>query len=301
MQVHEPTPTDPAVQQGPAEPRLRGPAQGHVLVVGLQRRGPAVPEPRHRSPLRGVAHPVVSHFVVVRYDDPGRGRMRSLEIRVRLVEPVPTAVLGECAGLRSVDVADVPGGQDPAASVVLVEVVAEEEDQVGPVLGNRAVSGEVALLEVRARGDRDRRAGGQRIAAGRRTTAADRRDRRVPAEPVVELAVRRKSEQLHVHRVRCGRACGNAAVPHDRAEAIVERHLPLHLEVPAGHPAAAVGRDRVHRETGPDDEPVRPGVPRCDPEAERRRRSGDRRRTTGGAEREARSADQRGRLQQVPS
>jgi hypothetical protein len=95
--------------------------------------------------LAGEARVVVVYLVIVPGDDPGRGRVRSLERRVAFRLRVADAVLLDRADL---------GRRILAGAIVdtavLVDVVAEMRDEVNVLLRHVVVRGEVPFLELLA-------------------------------------------------------------------------------------------------------------------------------------------------------
>ena len=157
-------PADPAVERDAvaAVGAARG-AQRHVLVVRLVRRGPPG-GPLRRGQRRAAvgAHHVgvvVLHLVVVRDHQPRRDRVRGLQVRVGLVLRVPAAVVGQRDDLG----AQRAGAPTPAVGAVLVDVVAQVQDQVRAVLGHPAVGGVVARTRSASRRRRPSRGRGRRV------------------------------------------------------------------------------------------------------------------------------------------
>jgi len=76
--------------------RSRSPPQRHVLVVGLVGRGaPGEKDVPRVVPFGDLTCPVVVDFVIVGRQDPGKRRVRRLQIRVEVVLRVPIAIVLE--------------------------------------------------------------------------------------------------------------------------------------------------------------------------------------------------------------
>ena len=253
----------------------RGP-QRHVLVVRLERGGAALPEPLGGvvqlggvRVLRDLVRPVVVHLVVIPDHQPRCDRVRGLQVGVGLVLRVPLPVAGQAGGLGALVVARVAAADHVAALLVLVHVVAQVQHQVRVVLGQPRVGGEVAVLVLRAAGERHgqrrRRLVRRRAGEG----AAHRADVPAGAEPVEVLAPRPQALEFHVDRVRGFDPGGFDAAGYYRAHAGVLGHFPGDRDVAGGHAAQAVLGDRVQRQPRPDHEAVRPRLAGGDAQQER--------------------------------
>lgn len=267
----------PAELQAPVEPHvgaggpLRG-AQRLVLPVRAVRGGAAQQELLRRDVvLGGLSRVVVLGLVVVPGDDEGVRGVGGAQIGVGLVEAVPQPVV-----LQRDRLPVVVGGE-PAVGVVagaaggvdgvLVEVVAEVEDDVDVLLGEVLVRGEVAVV-VRLAGD-----GGQAqravagAAGGRGAGPADGAGPRSGAEAVVEDAVGVEALDLDVDAVVELRVGGDRSAPHDAGEALVTGELPAHLHPVPGQSAAGLVRARC--ESRPQQDRVGKRVAGGDAEGER--------------------------------
>ncbi len=187
--------------------------------------------------------------------------MRRLQVRVGAVLRVAVTVVVERDRLEAVEL--------PHATVapgVLVDVVAERQHQVGPVVRHVAIGREESLFVVRAgrerelhRGDRHAGGGAGHGAPGGGLVAPD-------PEPVEILPTRLQPVHDHVHGVREVRARPGHALLRDVRESGILGDFPGHLE----DGLAEIGRvERFRRESRPDDETVRSRVARGDAELER--------------------------------
>ncbi len=245
-----------------------GAAQRHVLVVRAE-GGLAAGEEVGLGLLRHLVGPVVVDLVVVPDDQPRRGGVRGLQIRVGLVLRVPLPVVGQRLGLGALMVADVAAGDGVGVLGVLVLVVAQVQHEVRAVLGQAPVRGEVAVLVLGAGDERhgERPAVRQRVRRG--PGPAGRRDVRSDAEAVPVLAVVGQALDLHVDAVTpLGRGHRHARAHHAAALG-VGVHLPQHGERARGHAAHAVLGQRLRGQAGPDDEAAGVGIARGDAERER--------------------------------
>ncbi len=252
-----PPPQPPVELDRVAAVRLCGP-QRHVLVVRLVRRRPPS-GPLRGGQRRGVvradrARVVVLHLMVVRYDDPRRGGVRGLEIRVGLVLRVATTVVRERHDL----VAQVQP-RSPCRGAVLVDVVAQVQDDARVVLGHPAVDGEVALLVVRAGGEGHHQVTAGCADRGRGAGAADRREVALGAEAVEVVGVRVETTRDDVHRVGGGVLRRDRTRRDEGAEGVGGRHLPVDGDVGVRHPALTVGVQRRRCQPGPEHDAVRVG------------------------------------------
>ena len=208
-------------------------AQRHVLVVRLERGGAALPEVLGGvvelagvAVLRDLVRPVVVHLVVVPHHQPRRDRVRGLQVGVGLVLRVPLPVAGQAGGLGAFVVARVAAADHVAALLVLVEVVAQVQHQVRVVLGQPRVGGEVAVLVLRAAGERHGQRRRRLVQRGAGEGAAHRAEVPAGAEPVEVFAPRLQAPQLHVHRVRGFNPGVLDAAGYYPAHACVLRHFP---------------------------------------------------------------------------
>jgi hypothetical protein len=127
--------------------------QRHVLVVRAVGRGAPREELllRHRAVDRPIVRVVVDHLVSSQVKDPRTRGVRRLQVGVALVMGMARAVVVERHGfVRAIVLAHML-----LAPRRLVDVVAEERDQVGRIGDDVAVGAVPALLELLARGDRE--------------------------------------------------------------------------------------------------------------------------------------------------
>ncbi len=156
-ELGEPAEREPAVDlRAVPEPGRAAQPHGHPLVVGAVGRGPTGRPGALRGGvvvLRALEPGVVGRLVVVPRADERDGAVQGLQVRVGLVERVPTAVVRERHDLvRRVGLAhdDVLLAHGVLAGAVLVDVVAEVQDDVDLLLREVAVGAEVAGLVVGA-------------------------------------------------------------------------------------------------------------------------------------------------------
>lgn len=217
-----------------------------------------------------VARPVVLDLVVVPDEGERVGLVGGDEVGVEAVQGVAVAVLHEVHRLGPQlggdgDVAHASHGVDG----VLVDVVAQVQDQIDVLLGEVPVGG-VEALEPRLAGDEGEvQLPGAAVRRGRGAGAADRAEHSARAEAVVVVPVRLESGDLHVDGVgELGHRAGPSPA-YDGPEAVVAGDLPLHVDGVRRHAAAAVGREGLGGETGPQYDPVRPRVAGRHAEGER--------------------------------
>src|SRR6185503_15401788 len=176
--------------------RLHARGQRHVLVVGPVGGGAALEElAALHAVFRAFVGIVVVYLVVVPGDEPGRARVRRLQIRIGAIKRMACAIVLEGIGLwRAVraHVVLAPGR--------LVDVVAEEDDQVRVVGGDVAVRavGTLLVLLARGEGEAQPRHGGMRARRGARTS--DGALRIAGGEPVPIGTIRLEPARLDVHR-----------------------------------------------------------------------------------------------------
>ncbi len=197
--------------------------------------------------------------------------MGGLQIRVALVEGVAQPVVREGHGLAVEHVRECDVGVAALAAGgvhgVLVQVVAEVEDDVDVVLRQVPVDGVVAVL-VRLAGDGgqpERR--GAVARRGRGEGAARRADPGPGAEAVVVPGGRFQAPDVDVHAVGVLRVGLGGAPLGDQGEGLVLGHLPLH-----GDPLLAQPTVRLERLGGqpcPQHHGVGQGVARGDAQGER--------------------------------
>ena len=125
--------------------------------------------------------------------------MRRLQVRVRFVLRVAPPVVGQRRTQRTEVVADIAARGDVSPGGILVEVVAEMQDQIGLVLGEAAVGRVVAGLELRAR--REAIGSAVRSAVGRRGAGAP--DRRLAQRPESGRSSRGPAAGRSIQRAGC--------------------------------------------------------------------------------------------------
>nr|AWS27299.1 FunU11 [Streptosporangium sp. KD35] len=213
--------------------------------------GPARRE-RRIDLLGDVTGPGVVDVVVVEDHGPRCDRVGHLQVEVGLVLGVPQPVTGQVEALPAGLVA-----HRVLVVAVLVDVVAEEGDQIGVVLRHAAVGREPALLVVGAGGERQvqvalpgpGRGSGERTARGRQLV--------LHLEPVEVLGAGVQAVQLDVDAVRLLGPRALDPPPYDLLEPLVLGDLPVDRHLPVGHAAETVGGDGVHGEAGPQDDSPR--------------------------------------------
>ena len=269
VERREPPPVQPAEQLKVGAAGERRATQRHVLVVGAERGGAPCCEALGLERVLGRATgPVVVDLVVVPHDEPGRDGVRLLQVEVGLVLRVPLPVRREVDGLGTLVVAHVARGRDVVVRGVLVLVVTEVEDELRLLLGESAVRREEAVLVLGARGERHAQRRRQRACGRRGAGAAGAGHERADLEAVPVLASRPQVLDLDVHGEALGCRRAHGAALDNGTEALVGGHLPAHGVDGVGHAAEAVVRERVERETGPEDEAVGNGVAGRDAERE---------------------------------
>ncbi len=175
---------------------------------------------------------------------------------------------------------------EPALRVVLVDVVADVDDEVEIIGCDRSVRRPVAVLIILAAGQREaqRRRGG----AGGRCGAgpADRAAHRAGAEPVEVHPGRLQTADVDMHGVRQPRDGVLRPHRHNLGEPVIGGDLPVNRDVAVGKRHAGGG---LRHQPRPEDHPVGQRVAAGDPEAEHavadtgNRGRGRQRRTRGGA------------------
>ncbi len=274
-------PDQPPEVEAPVDPHPTGAGQHgrpdrHVLVVGLVPGRPLDRELLGRLvPLSGVVrlvdHPgvVALHVVVVPSGHEGVRGVRRPQRRVALVLRVPSAVVGQGLQLpqpRRLRCRVDPVGE-PAAGVVLVDVVPEVQHHVQVLFGQSDVRGPVPVLEVLAA----HHAQPQPLVGPGGLRPPHRAQVGAGAEPVEVLPAGQQPPHVHVHRVRQFRPGQGDARPHDPAEPLVLRDLPPHRH-------RAVGQRLLPPQPGPQHDPVGQRVTARHAQQERRGRLRDRRR-----------------------
>ena len=111
---------------------------------------------------------------------------------------------------------------------VFVDVVAQEQHQVGLVGHKMVPGGVVTVFPALAGGKADAQRGGQVTGGRGRARAAGGADGIAQHEAVVVPATGRQAAQLHMHAVAERGQRGGLALLHDLGKACVVRHLPPH-------------------------------------------------------------------------
>jgi hypothetical protein len=207
---------------------------GHVVVLGDQ---PGV---------------VVLDLVIVPRGDEREARVRGLQIRVAAILGVAAAVVVERHRL----VADV-AARSAVGRPILVDVVAEVNDEVDVLLGEVFVGCVEARLEVLARYERELHL--PRLAPGRweRPCPADGAFLLSCPEPVPVPAIRSEIGHVDVNRMReRGQRHGHAP-PHDVPQAGIRCQLPVDQNRLGRHPAAV---ERVVRQPRPEHDALVRGI-----------------------------------------
>jgi hypothetical protein len=251
-----------------ARVRLLLPGDGHesarerlVLVPGLISRSPPCQEHGPRIALKRVlAGVVVRDLVIVGDEKPWRSGMRSLQIRIGFVQRIAEAIVVERVALGLL--------VRPHAhrAAILVDVVADVRNEVGPIGGDCAVSGEIALLVVLARRDREGEPLRHGAGGGCRARSADGALLPAAREAVPIVASGLEARCLDVHGVRPLRQRVGAAAPHDPAHALVSCDFPCDFDGRSRESAA--GNQRLGRQPCPKYHCIRPGIARRDTESE---------------------------------
>jgi hypothetical protein len=237
------------------------PGEGHVLVVGpVSVLAPPEKLRGVRVVLGDLISVVVLDLVVIPGDEPGKGRVRRLQVLVGLVLGVSYPVLPEPVRLGGRLVkAYVAGVGQVRLGVrrrrILVDVVAEVQDEVEILLSHVAVSVVVAVLVHLTRGDREGELRGRGTLSRCRLDPAH--GARLPSgsEPVEILPPVVEARQLDVNRMGqlVTRVLGASA--DDPPEVLVRRQLPAHRHFLFGHPAVTAFRERLGREARPQHHP----------------------------------------------
>jgi hypothetical protein len=261
-----------------------------VLPVSLEGDGAAAQEGVARLAVLGdLVGPVVVHLVVVPGDEPGEGGVGGLEVGIGLVLRVAVAVVLERDDLRTGVRAHVAARDRVFVRAVLVDVVAEVDDEVEILARHVPVGRVVAVLVLLAGGEREV----QRVRRTGRSglRPAHRADLAAGTEAVEVLGAGPQAIELDVDAVAPLGSGLVLAAAHDAPEAVVERDLPVHVHIAVRHAAAA---QRGGREPGPQHRAVRRRIAGGHAERERiadeprRRLARSRERRLAGGGREAR-------------
>ena len=175
--------------------------------------------------------------------------MGALQVGVGLVLGVPQPVALEGDGL----LAGVGAGGG-RVGLALVLVVAEVQHDVGLVVGEVAVGGEVAGLVVGAAGEGHRERGRHLALSRGRAGATDRAEVPVDLEAVPVLPPGPQPVDLDVDGVGVGGAGPDGAAVDGATHLRVVGDLPLHLDVASRHAAPPVGGERLDGQAGPQDD-----------------------------------------------
>ena len=144
--------------------------QRHVLVKSLVARCPARGEVRHLRPAvaRRLAGVVVLHLMVVPSHHPRTSGVHGLQIKVRLVRGIATAVV-----IERCDPSTGWHAHGLSGIGVFVDVVAQKHHHVGVVSAHVAVSAVVAMLPALARRIRQAKTLRRRISVRHSARAPD--------------------------------------------------------------------------------------------------------------------------------
>jgi competence protein ComEC len=260
-----------AVGQAAIERHVRAarPADGpqrHVLEVGLVGGG-APPDERlaRLAVVRVIVGVVVLDLVVVPGDDERERRVDRLQIGVGAIEGVALAVALEGHGLGPDDLAD-----GVLLGRVLVDVVAEMDDDVDILLRHVPVGREVPVLPVLAGREREPDAVDVGGRGGRGAGPPDGALPRAGAEAVPVRPRRAQPVDLDVDGVGAQRRRVDGVAGADLREALVFGQLVDDADRFGRHPAA--GRERIGRQPRPDHDAVVGGIAGGDAQGERRAR-----------------------------
>lgn len=189
---------------------------------------------------------------------------RGLQQRVALVLPVANAVVVEGGRL----VAEVLAAHDigiERQAAAFIDVVAEPDSEVGPLLGDVAMRGVVAVGVVLTAGGREPGLRDRRVGSGCRPCAAHRAGVLADSETVEPLALLEAGDRMHAVAAAGGGELG--AATRDLGEVVGGAHLPQHRYVVGGH--APADRERVGCQPCPQHHTVGIGVARGDAQRER--------------------------------
>ena len=266
-QVRQRSELQAAVDLHPAAAGKRGPPQGHVLVVRLERGRAAQQEHlARRIVVACVAGVVVGHFVIVPAHHERRRLVSRAQVVVRLVLRVAQTVVGDAEELVP-QMLPYLAVQPSVGRPRLVDVIPRVQHEVEVALRDAPVDAEVAVFVVRAAADGKAKAIDGGAGRGRGPGAPDLADLPPDSEAVEVLA--RGLEPLHLHvdavgqlGIRRGRA-----LLLDGAEQSIARHLPRHVQRSGRHAAAVF--ERTRRQPGPQHDAVGQWIPGRDAERER--------------------------------
>lgn len=185
---------------------------------------------------------------------------RGLQQRVALVLPVANAVVVEGGRL----VAEVLAAHDigiERQAAAFIDVVAEPDSEVGPLLGDVAMRGVVAVGVVLTAGGREPGLRDRRVGSGCRPCAAHRAGVLADSETVEPLALLEAGDHMHAVAAAGGGELG--AATRDLGEVVGGAHLPQHRYVVGGH--APADRERVGCQPCPQHHAVGIGSPEATP------------------------------------
>jgi hypothetical protein len=263
VELHEVAERRPVVDPRVRPERHHLAAQREVLVVGLVPGRAPTQEPLARVQLlRAIVRVVVGDLVIVPRDDPRVRGVGRLQIRVGLVERIAQAIVVERHRLGPAVLAHAR-----EARRVLVDVVAEKDDQVEVVAEHPPVGAEVAELPVLARGEGHAQAVERRVRRRGRARPADGAHLTARAKAIPVPARGLEAVDLDVHGVRPVRRGRRRAALDDVAHALVGRDLPLDRHGLARR--AGAGQHRRRRDPGPQHDARGERIPGCDAERER--------------------------------
>ena len=193
--------------------------------------------------------------------------MRLLKVGIRLVERVLEAVALERDALRRERSGNIGVAHPARADPVLVDVVAEVDDEVEVLLRHSAVRRVEPVVPLLAGRERERQLAHAVVRPGRRLGPSHRALVPVGQEAVEVLAAgRRPFTSTWTEWPSSGTAAARAGLL-DVPEARVRRDLPAHADVLRRH--AATLHQRLRREARPQRHTVGRGIARSDAEAER--------------------------------
>ena len=266
-QVHQGPELHAAIHLHPAAAGKRGPPEGHVLVVRLERGRAAQQEHLARRIVgAGVAGVVVGHFVIVPAHHERRRQVGRAQVVVHLVLPVAHPVVGDAEELVSQMLPHL-AVQPAVGRARLVDVIPRVQHEIEIALRDAPIGGEVAVFVVGAAAHRKAQAIDGGSGRGRGPGAPNLADLPPDAESVEVLARGLQPLHLHVEAVRQLGIRRGRALLLDVAEQPIARHLPGHVQRSGRHAAAAL--ERTRRKPGPQHDAVGQRIPRRDAERER--------------------------------
>jgi hypothetical protein len=168
---------------------------------------------------------IVGYFVIVPRDDPRRGQVRGLQMRVGFVLRIARTIDGQRHAFitlwtRRRRMREIVGAP-------FVDVVAEEGDQIGRCLGNMPMRRIVAEFPVLAGCVCKAQQGGHRIRRRCGACASGRADRAAQHEAIPVPAIGLQSDGVDMHAVREFGQRRHASLCNDFPERVVFRDFPL--------------------------------------------------------------------------